>query len=145
MGYEAAAAFAPEARTRPDGFSSAFAALLAAGRSLDGERYFAAQALAAAARQAFDAMFGAVDIVLAPSTQGEAPAGLEATGDPIFNRMWTLLGNPCVHVPLGAGRMRHAGRRDADRAAPGRRPHAGGRAPAGTARGMTPLNNRSIR
>jgi amidase len=44
-----------------------------------------------------------LDIVLAPSTEGEAPLGLDHTGDPIFNRMWTLLGNPCVHVPLGHG------------------------------------------
>ena len=28
---------------------------------------------------------------------------LEATGNPIFNRFWTLLGNPCVHVPTGTG------------------------------------------
>ncbi|MFJ1254286.1 amidase [Cupriavidus sp. CuC1] len=103
MAYEAAAAFAPEMRARPDGFSSGFATLLAAGRGIDGSRFFAAQALASSARGAFEQRFGAVDIVLAPSAQGEAPAGLDATGDPIFNRMWTLLGNPCVHVPTGTG------------------------------------------
>ena len=48
-------------------------------------------------------MYENVDILLAPSTEGEAPAGLDATGDPIFNRMWSLLGNPCVHVPQGMG------------------------------------------
>lgn len=103
MGYEAAAAFAPEAQTRPDGFSSAFAKLLASGRAIDGTRYFAAQTCAAVARQAVDVMFTSIDIILAPSTTGTAPAGLAATGDPIFNRAWTLLGNPCVHVPLGVG------------------------------------------
>jgi len=103
MAYEAAAAFAPELRARPDGFSSGFAALLAAGRGIDGGRFFAAQALASSARRAFEQMFASVDIVLAPSAPGEAPAGLGATGDPMFNRMWTLLGNPCVHVPTGTG------------------------------------------
>ncbi|NUA28892.1 amidase [Cupriavidus basilensis] len=103
MAYEAAAAFAPEMRARPDGFSSGFAALLAAGRGIDGSRFFAAQALASSARRAFELMFESVDIVLAPSAPGEAPAGLGATGDPMFNRMWTLLGNPCVHVPAGTG------------------------------------------
>ncbi len=103
MGYEAAAAFVPEMLTRADGFSTAFAALLASGQAIDGSRYFAAQALAETARQAFETLFDTVDIVLAPSTEGEAPAGLGATGDPIFNRMWTLLGNPCVHVPIGTG------------------------------------------
>lgn len=103
MAYEAAAAFAPEMRARPDGFSSGFAALLAAGRGIDGSRFFAAQALASSARRAFEQRFESVDIVLAPSAPGEAPAGLGATGDPMFNRMWTLLGNPCVHVPTGTG------------------------------------------
>ncbi|AJG17451.1 amidase [Cupriavidus basilensis] len=103
MAYEAAAAFAPEMRARPDGFSSGFAALLAAGRGIDGSRFFAAQALAGSARRAFGQMFDSVDIVLAPSAPGEAPAGLGATGDPMFNRMWTLLGNPCVHVPTSTG------------------------------------------
>jgi Asp-tRNA(Asn)/Glu-tRNA(Gln) amidotransferase A subunit family amidase len=34
---------------------------------------------------------------------GEAPAGIEATGDPIFNRIWTLLHVPVVHVPVARG------------------------------------------
>ncbi len=103
MGYEAAAAFEPETRTRSHGFSSAFSALIAEGRGIDGSRYFAAQRLAAAARHALGGVFGTVDILLAPSAEGEAPLGLDKTGDPIFNRMWTLLGNPCVHVPVGVG------------------------------------------
>lgn len=103
MGFEAALAFAPESQAHPTGFSNAFAQFIAAGSAIDGTTYFAAQELAAAARCALTGVFGDVDILLAPSTEGEAPAGLEATGDPIFNRMWTLLGNPCVHVPLGVG------------------------------------------
>jgi Asp-tRNA(Asn)/Glu-tRNA(Gln) amidotransferase A subunit family amidase len=105
MGYEAAAAFEPEARIRSESFSAPFAALLDSGRAIDGATYFAAKALAASARRALDGTFETVDILLAPSAEGEAPAGLASTGDPIFNRMWSLLGNPCVHVPvnLGAG------------------------------------------
>jgi Asp-tRNA(Asn)/Glu-tRNA(Gln) amidotransferase A subunit family amidase len=103
MAYEAAAAFAPEARIRPEGFSLAFATLLESGRAIDGTAYVAAQATAASARRAIEAIFDTVDILLAPSAEGEAPAGLASTGDPVFNRMWSLLGNPCVHVPLGTG------------------------------------------
>ncbi|MBV6271312.1 amidase [Alcaligenaceae bacterium CGII-47] len=103
MGYEAAAAFEPEARRCAEGFSRAFAALIATGRTISGERYVAALDAAAAARLAFDSVFETIDIVLAPSTEGEAPLGLENTGDPVFNRMWSLLGNPCVHVPTGYG------------------------------------------
>jgi Asp-tRNA(Asn)/Glu-tRNA(Gln) amidotransferase A subunit family amidase len=103
MGYEAAAAFEHEARTAGERFSSGFAALLGAGRQIDGGSFFAAQALAETGRNALAALFGTVDILIAPSAEGEAPAGLGATGDPIFNRIWTLLGNPCVHVPVGTG------------------------------------------
>ena len=31
---------------------------------------------------------------------GAAPAGLDMTGDPVFNRMWTLLRTPCVTIPV---------------------------------------------
>ena len=106
MAYEANAAFAAERLSCQDGLSDAFKALLESGQAIDGQQFFAAQQRAASARHAFDALFGnanGIDIVLAPSTEGEAPLGLEQTGDPIFNRMWTLLGNPCVHVPLGNG------------------------------------------
>ena len=40
-----------------------------------------------------------VDALLTPAAPGEAPAGLAATGDPVFARVWTLLGLPCVNVP----------------------------------------------
>jgi amidase len=103
MGYEGAAAFAPESADAADGFSPAFAAFLGAGRQIDGSAYADAQALAAAGRNAVAGVFERVDILLAPSAEGEAPAGLASTGDPIFNRMWSLLGNPCVHVPIGRG------------------------------------------
>ena len=41
--------------------------------------------------------------MLTPAAPGEAPVGLESTGDPLFNRIWTLLGNPCVSLPVLEG------------------------------------------
>ena len=38
-----------------------------------------------------------------PSAAGEAPSGLTATGDSLFNRNWTLLGVPCINLPAGVG------------------------------------------
>ena len=43
------------------------------------------------------------DILLAPAAKGEAPSGLGYTGDPIFNRFWTLLGSPCIALPFNSG------------------------------------------
>ncbi|RTZ45555.1 amidase [Candidimonas sp. SYP-B2681] len=103
MGYEAAAAFAPELKTSPDGFSDAFRAFLSAGAQVSDARYTAAQSLARQARISLHHLFDQVDLIVAPSAPDIAPVGLAATGDPIFNRLWTLLGNPCVHVPTGIG------------------------------------------
>jgi amidase len=103
MGHEALAAFAPEQRQQAGLFSTAFADFLAAAGALEAGRMVAAYALADRARCALASVFAEVDVLLAPSAEGEAPAGLGATGNPIFNRMWTLLGVPCVHVPTGVG------------------------------------------
>ena len=103
MGHEALAAFAPESRQQAQQFSPAFADFLAAARALRDGQAAAAYRLAEQARCALAAVFETVDVLLAPSAEGEAPAGLGATGNPLFNRMWTLLGVPCVHVPTGTG------------------------------------------
>jgi amidase len=39
---------------------------------------------------------------MVPSAPGEA-SGIAETGDPVFNRMWTLLGVPAVTLPVGVG------------------------------------------
>ena len=38
-------------------------------------------------------------MLLTFSAPGAAPKGLASTGDPRFNRLWTLMGVPCVNVP----------------------------------------------
>ena len=43
------------------------------------------------------------DIVLTPAAIGVAPRGLTSTGDPLFNRIWTFLGLPCLSLPIGIG------------------------------------------
>ncbi|MCG8479642.1 MAG: amidase [Spirochaetales bacterium] len=40
------------------------------------------------------------DIWLAPATVGEAPRGIETTGDPAMNLPWTYAGLPTVSVPI---------------------------------------------
>ena len=49
-----------------------------------------------------DAMQG-LDVLVTPAAPGEAPRGLEWTGDPGFNLIWTALHVPCVTVPAGSG------------------------------------------
>ena len=103
MGFEAWAAFAPERNSHAGLFSPAFAQVLASGAAVTGERLAQAHALAIHARGEIENLFSQVDVLIAPSATGEAPVGLDATGDPIFSRLWSLLGVPCVHVPTGVG------------------------------------------
>jgi Asp-tRNA(Asn)/Glu-tRNA(Gln) amidotransferase A subunit family amidase len=34
------------------------------------------------------------------SAPGAAPKGLASTGDTRFNKLWTLMGVPCVNIPV---------------------------------------------
>ncbi len=45
--------------------------------------------------------FGEIDIIIAPSAPGPAPKGLQSTGSSVFNRIWSLLGWPALHLPTG--------------------------------------------
>ena len=47
-----------------------------------------------------DEIFEEYDAILTPSTAGPAPSGLDATGSPIFNTIWTFCGNPAINLPL---------------------------------------------
>ena len=73
--------------------------LLGPGENLPYADYRAALQLAETCRAALPAVFAAHDVLLAPSAAGEAPAGLGATGNPLFNRMWTLLHTPVISLP----------------------------------------------
>ena len=44
-------------------------------------------------------IFSKYDLLLTPSALGEAPKGLASTGNATFNRIWTLLGLPCISLP----------------------------------------------
>lgn len=74
-----------------------------AGGRVTRRQYEAAQATAETCRARLDDVFRTHDVLLAPSATGEAPAGLDSTGDPVFALMWTMLHAPCVTLPCGRG------------------------------------------
>ncbi|TXF13056.1 amidase [Pelomicrobium methylotrophicum] len=51
-----------------------------------------------------DDYFYQYDAFLTPAAPGEAPPGLESTGNPIFCTLWTLCGVPALCLPLLTGR-----------------------------------------
>lgn len=105
MAFEAARGLASEFCSHLDLMSNALVELVRSGMALSESEYRAALALAAAGREQVAQLMQGIDALLTPAAPGEAPEGLGATGDPVFNRVWTLLGLPCVNVPglLGPG------------------------------------------
>lgn len=73
--------------------------IIEAGLRIAPERYDAAQTLAKNCRRTVTELFADCDVLLAPSAPGAAPAGLETTGDPVFDRIWTLLRTPAINIP----------------------------------------------
>jgi Asp-tRNA(Asn)/Glu-tRNA(Gln) amidotransferase A subunit family amidase len=43
------------------------------------------------------------DLLIAPSAIGEAPFLKDGTGDPVFCRIWTMLGLPCINLNVATG------------------------------------------
>jgi len=50
-----------------------------------------------------DGVFDRFDAIITPAATGEAPVGLDATGSPIFNTLWTFCGTPAITLPLMTG------------------------------------------
>ncbi|MEO8303181.1 MAG: amidase [Betaproteobacteria bacterium] len=102
MVYEVAKSLAYENLVHRKALSGDMTRMIDAGLAVSPRQYGSARSLAGICRAMLPEAFDGVDVLLAPSTQGEAPAGV-ATGDPLFNRIWSLLHVPVVHVPFGHG------------------------------------------
>jgi Asp-tRNA(Asn)/Glu-tRNA(Gln) amidotransferase A subunit family amidase len=66
--------------------------------AISADEYDAARRLASRARQLLADAMADYDVILTPSAPGAAPLGFATTGDPMFNRLWTLMGAPCINV-----------------------------------------------
>jgi Asp-tRNA(Asn)/Glu-tRNA(Gln) amidotransferase A subunit family amidase len=72
---------------------------LDAAAAITADTYDAARRTSSRARQVFADTMADYDVILTPSAPGAAPHGLGSTGNPMFNRLWTLMGTPCVNIP----------------------------------------------
>ncbi len=97
--YEAYRALAFEYDHHRDRMAPTLRKLLDNAAEITAEHYDEARRTARRARQLLSDLFEGVDVILTPSAPGAAPRGLQTTGNPIFNRLWTLMGTPCVNVP----------------------------------------------
>jgi len=97
--FEAHQAFAWEYRERYNEMAPLLRGRLDETRDIRPAEYDEAQAIAGRARAALGPVFEEVDVLLTYSAPGAPPKGLDSTGDPRLNRLWTLMGTPCVNVP----------------------------------------------
>jgi Asp-tRNA(Asn)/Glu-tRNA(Gln) amidotransferase A subunit family amidase len=72
---------------------------LDAATKISDDEYDAARRTSKRARQVFAELMADYDVILTPSAPGAAPKGFATTGNAMFNRLWTLLGPPCINVP----------------------------------------------
>jgi Asp-tRNA(Asn)/Glu-tRNA(Gln) amidotransferase A subunit family amidase len=96
--FEAHQSFAWEYRENTDAMPPLLRARLDESAGIIPAAYDEACAIAVRARAALAETFAQVDALLTFSAPGVAPKGLASTGDARFNRLWTLMGVPCVNV-----------------------------------------------
>lgn len=101
MAYEAARTLASEYRMCGHSMGEKLIAQIEEGRATSYSSYITSRRIAEELKQAITTVFAEdVDLILAASSEGAAPFGLDATGDPLYCRGWTLLGMPCLNLPL---------------------------------------------
>jgi Asp-tRNA(Asn)/Glu-tRNA(Gln) amidotransferase A subunit family amidase len=86
-----------------DKVSQRFHELMAEGRQVTATRYLDMIALRQRLRDELSPLFERCDAIVTLSAPGVAPEGA-ATGNPVFNSMWSLLGLPAVNLPLLKGK-----------------------------------------
>jgi Asp-tRNA(Asn)/Glu-tRNA(Gln) amidotransferase A subunit family amidase len=104
MAVDVAVSLADEYDRHGDGISAELRDLIEQGRATERRDHEAALATAERGAGRLPTVLEGHDVVLTPAVRGQAPRGLDATGDPVFCRAWTLLGTPAISVPgpLGA-------------------------------------------
>ena len=96
--YENIRALAFEYERHRDRIDPLLCTQLDRAAAISADEYDAARRLASRARQLLADAMAEHDVILTPSAPGAAPRGFATTGDPMFNRLWTLMGAPCVNV-----------------------------------------------
>ena len=103
MTKEATEHYGPERARHPELLSVSLSASLAVGDSVTRPQLADARKRRKRAQSDLAEVWDKFDFLIAPAARGEAPSGLGYTGDPIFNRFWTLLGSPCISLPFNTG------------------------------------------
>lgn len=91
-------------RTRyPELISKSLSARIRGGSQVTRAQYAETHEIAKRCRARLDDIYRNYDVLISPSAVGEAPRGLESTGDPVFGLTWTLVHGPAITVPVFTG------------------------------------------
>jgi amidase len=101
--YERSRHMAFEWRHHRDGLSKTFQEVVQTGLDMTYDDYVAALRLTEDCRQQSDAVFDGLDVLLAPCVDGEAPEGLEYSGNPRLPGLWTAIRLPTLSLPTHTG------------------------------------------
>jgi Asp-tRNA(Asn)/Glu-tRNA(Gln) amidotransferase A subunit family amidase len=104
MSSEATHIFSGLVERYPDRTSDFLKSAVKAGRELTALAYLGAKAIQEKLRAALPAQMSGFDAILTVPAFGEAPEGLDYTGDAEYCAPWTLIGAPAVTLPAGFGK-----------------------------------------
>ncbi|CAM3675535.1 amidase [Polynucleobacter antarcticus] len=100
MNCEAAVVHEPHHEKFPDLLSIHMKELVAKGNSYSANEYIQARNLQKELRHSINEIFERYDAILAAPATGEAPKGLDFTGNPVFCALWSFIGTPAIALPV---------------------------------------------
>ena len=103
MQYELARGLLPVLQAEPSALRPQTLAIIERGMSVAPAQYAELQQRRELLQWDFLARLANFDLILTPSAPGTAPRGHSTTGSSVFNRTWSLLGWPSVHLPTNQG------------------------------------------
>jgi amidase len=101
--YERSKSMAADWASHADRISKVLGGRICEGMVMRHADYVAALGLAEHCRARIAQAFDGIDAIIAPSVKGEAPLGLDHTGDPAFQQFWTVLHTPAMTLPIHRG------------------------------------------
>jgi Asp-tRNA(Asn)/Glu-tRNA(Gln) amidotransferase A subunit family amidase len=100
MYADLAKSFARDYERGADRLSARLCTMIEEGQSISAVDYNRAVEGCEGLNAELQDIFSEFDAILTPATPGEAPVGLESTGNPIFCTIWTLCGTPAITLPM---------------------------------------------
>lgn len=101
--YERSKSMAGDFAAHGDRISKVLGDRIRLGMAMRHEDYLAALRLAEDCRAKIERAFDGLDAMISPCAKGEAPRGLNPTGDPAFQQFWTVLYGPSMSLPTHRG------------------------------------------